>query len=70
MFIIMYYYDFIIIIYLDVFILLRGRMTQVTMHYKICLDIREQDVTMKVVWRWQRLPREAVEPQSLETFRI
>ncbi|KFW65879.1 hypothetical protein AS28_11651, partial [Pygoscelis adeliae] len=34
------------------------------------LDIREKFFTMRVVKDWNRLPREAVDAQSLETFKV
>ncbi|KFR13887.1 hypothetical protein N306_00439, partial [Opisthocomus hoazin] len=33
------------------------------------LDIRKKFFTLKVVKQWNRLPREAVEAPSLETFK-
>ncbi|KFP97108.1 hypothetical protein N329_05527, partial [Haliaeetus albicilla] len=34
------------------------------------LDIRKKFFTMRVVKHWNRLPREAVDAPSLETFRV
>ncbi|KFM12543.1 hypothetical protein AS27_10096, partial [Aptenodytes forsteri] len=34
------------------------------------LDIREKFFTMRVVKHWTRLPREAVDAPSLETFKV
>ena len=34
------------------------------------LDIRKKFFTMRVVKRWNRLPREVVDAPSLETFRV
>jgi len=34
------------------------------------LDIRKKFFTVRVVKRWQRLPREVVDARSLETFKV
>ncbi|KFQ35607.1 hypothetical protein N331_01980, partial [Merops nubicus] len=34
------------------------------------LDIKKKFFTMKVVKHWNRLPREAIEAPSLETFKV
>ncbi|KFQ94602.1 hypothetical protein Y956_13251, partial [Nipponia nippon] len=34
------------------------------------LDIRKKFFTMRVVKHWKRLPREAVDAPSLETFKV
>ncbi|KFV89046.1 hypothetical protein N327_03720, partial [Fulmarus glacialis] len=34
------------------------------------LDIRKKFFTMRVVKHWHRLPREAVDAPSLETFKV
>ncbi|KFO78839.1 hypothetical protein N303_02658, partial [Cuculus canorus] len=33
------------------------------------LNIRRKFFSMRVVWQWHRLPREAVDAPSLEVFR-
>lgn len=72
-----YYFDFFIIISLDIFTLLRGaqwkddeQWTQEATHCNIYWDVREEGLTMKVVQYQHSLPGEAVEPLSLEIYRI